>query len=132
MFATASRDKTIKIWKSASPTSQAGSPWSAIATIKLPEAVTAVEFAPALEGREGREKEHVLAAGLEDGRVFLFRCDAEKPEVWAPLGEVSRELTHVGTVNGLAWRLTKGENLQWQLASCGVDHSVRLFNINLK
>ncbi|KAF9908681.1 Elongator subunit elp2 [Linnemannia zychae] len=134
MFATGSRDKSIKIWKSASPTSAAGSPWSAIATIKLPEAVTAVEFAPALQSREeGKEgKEHVLAAGLEDGRIFLFKCSAEAPEVWTPLGEVPRELTHVGTVNGLAWRLTPGENPHWQLASCGVDHSVRLFNITFK
>ncbi|KAF9098159.1 Elongator subunit elp2 [Mortierella sp. GBA35] len=132
MFATGSRDKTIKIWKSASETSAGGSPWNAIATIKLPEAVTAVEFAPALQSREATEKEHVLAAGLEDGRVFLFRCSAAHPETWVPMGEIPRELTHVGTVNGLSWRLTKGENPQWQLASCGIDHSVRLFNISLK
>ncbi|KAH7048578.1 WD40-repeat-containing domain protein [Linnemannia elongata] len=129
LFATGSRDKTIKIWKSASETRAAGSPWTAIATIKLPEAVTAVEFAPKLEGRW---EEHVLAAGLEDGRVFLFRCDAAQPETWVALGEISRELTHVGTVNGLSWRVTKGDTPQWQLASCGVDHSVRLFNITLK
>ncbi|KAF9274929.1 Elongator subunit elp2 [Linnemannia elongata] len=88
LFATGSRDKTIKIWKSASETRAAGSPWTAIATIKLPEAVTAVEFAPKLEGRG---EEHVLAAGLEDGRVFLFRCDAAQPETWVALGEISGE-----------------------------------------
>lgn len=88
MFATGSRDKTVKIWKSASETRQAGVPWSAIATIKLTEAVTAVEFAPQLPGRDG---EHVLAVGLEDGRVFLFKCSAAQPETWVPLGEISRE-----------------------------------------
>ncbi|KAF9278599.1 Elongator subunit elp2 [Mortierella alpina] len=126
MFATGSRDKTIKIW------SQRNGAWAAIATLKLPEAVTAVEFAPQVPGREG---EHVLAAGLEDGRVFLFKALSEQPEMWAPLGEIKRELTHVGTVNGLAWRLAQdeaGSKNKLQLASGGVDHSVRLFNILLK
>ncbi|KAF9925620.1 Elongator subunit elp2 [Linnemannia zychae] len=91
MFATGSRDKTIKVWKSASPTYETGAPWNAIATIKLPEAVTAVEFAPALPSRENKEKEHVLAAGLEDGRIFLFRSSAAQPETWVPLGEIPRE-----------------------------------------
>ncbi|KAF9199367.1 Elongator subunit elp2 [Haplosporangium sp. Z 27] len=119
MFATASRDKTIKIWTV--PTCKN------IATIKLPEAVTAVEFAPHVPGRS--EGEHVLAAGLEDGRIFLFRNLADNPD-WIPLGEIKRELTHIGTVNGLSWRLNKQEG-KLQLASCGADHSVRLFNITL-
>ncbi|KAF9107093.1 Elongator subunit elp2 [Mortierella sp. AM989] len=120
MFATGSRDKTIKVWTVPACKN--------IATIKLPEAVTAVEFAPPVPGREG---EHVLAAGLEDGRIFLFKSLVAKPEEWTPLGEIKRELTHIGTVNGLSWRLNKETN-KLQLASCGVDHSVRLFNVTLK
>ncbi|KAG0206406.1 Elongator subunit elp2 [Mortierella sp. GBA30] len=129
MFATGSRDKTIKIW------SQKNGAWTAIATIKLPEAVTAVEFAPRVPGREDTQQEHVLAAGLEDGRIFLFKALSEQPDTWTPLGEIQRELTHVGTVNGLAWRQAKdeaGASSKLQLASAGVDHSVRLFNISLQ
>ncbi|KAI1308453.1 Elongator subunit elp2 [Mortierella claussenii] len=132
MFATGSRDKTIKIWATTPKTSPA---WNSIATIKLPEAVTAVEFAPVESGRETTE--HVLAAGLEDGRIFLFRASADKPEEWAALGEIKREFTHIGTVNGLAWRVVKENDEatsisnKLQLASCGVDHSLRIFNITL-
>ncbi|KAG0367962.1 Elongator subunit elp2 [Gamsiella multidivaricata] len=127
LFATGSRDKTVKIWKT--------SIWTNMTTIKLPEAVTAVEFAPSMPGREETQKEHVLAVGLEDGRIFLFRCLAEKPEEWTLLREIAREFTHAGMVNGLAWRLAKDENgalSKLQLASCGVDHSVRLFNVTLQ
>ena len=46
MFATGSRDKTVKIW------AQADGEWKNVATIKFEEAITAVEFAPALmDGR---------------------------------------------------------------------------------
>ena len=46
MFATGSRDKTVKIWVQQDET------WGCVATIKCAEAVTALEFAPAkLDGR---------------------------------------------------------------------------------
>ncbi|KAF9192097.1 Elongator subunit elp2 [Haplosporangium sp. Z 11] len=128
MFATGSRDKTIKVWSN----NNEKQAWTAIATIKLPEAVTAVEFSP-IVGQE--KKSHILAAGLEDGRIFLFTCLAEQPETWTPLGEIQRKFTHVGTVNGLAWRQAKPDDSspvsKLQLASCGVDHSVRLYNITV-
>ncbi|RUS29085.1 WD40-repeat-containing domain protein [Jimgerdemannia flammicorona] len=45
LFATGSRDKTVKIW---SQTGETSSAWSCLATIKLSEAVTAVDLAPFL------------------------------------------------------------------------------------
>ncbi|ORZ27542.1 WD40-repeat-containing domain protein [Lobosporangium transversale] len=109
LFATGSRDKTIKIW---SKTAQVTPVWNCIATIKLPEAVTAVEFAPKIPAENG-----------------------DVPEAWSSLGEIKRELTHIGTVNGLAWRLATDESAgvknKLQLASCSADHSVRLFNIRM-
>ncbi|KAF9904866.1 Elongator subunit elp2 [Lobosporangium transversale] len=135
LFATGSRDKTIKIW---SKTAQVTPVWNCIATIKLPEAVTAVEFAPKIPAENGdvvKSSDHILAAGLEDGRIFLFKATASQPEAWSSLGEIKRELTHIGTVNGLAWRLATDESAgvknKLQLASCSADHSVRLFNIRM-
>jgi len=90
MFATGSRDKTIKIWTKGANEG----PWAATATLKLPEAVTAVEFGPDLSalGLSGENTpRHVLAAGLEDGRMFLFGCSKEHPETWNSLGEIPRE-----------------------------------------
>lgn len=66
--------------------------------------------------------------------VFLLFSDFEKqyPDSYHAL--IVR-LTHVGTVNGLSWRLVKmteaGGSNKLQLASCGIDHSVRLFNITI-
>ncbi|KAG0242181.1 WD40-repeat-containing domain protein [Mortierella sp. GBAus27b] len=125
LFATGSRDKTVKIWSAATS-------WTSIATIKLPEAVTSVELAPQIPVDKGdaQKQLHVLAVGLEDGRIFVYKCLASKPEEWTLVGEIEREFTHIGTVNGLKWRLSPSNKLQ--LASCGADHSVRLFNVALK
>ncbi|KAF9161161.1 Elongator subunit elp2 [Actinomortierella ambigua] len=127
MFATASRDKTVKIWVKKDPS------WAAVATLKLPEAVTAVAFAPMVETEdEGNQSRlHLLAAGLEDGRMFVFSSEAGAPETWTPVCEVPRGLAHTGTINSLAWRTVKGEARRMQLASAGVDHSVRLFDVCL-
>src|SRR5690606_8198296 len=88
MFATGSRDKTIKIWKKTGTGAGAGagkekSAWTAIATLKLPEAVTAVEFAPAILSTTSDCNIHVLAAGLEDGRIFLFKATFTDPANWS-------------------------------------------------
>ncbi|KAG0231955.1 Elongator subunit elp2 [Actinomortierella wolfii] len=123
MFATASRDKTIKIWVKKSENEPG---WTAAATLKLPEAVTAVAFAPKVEAQNDV---HILVAGLEDGRMFVFSSKAGTPETWTPVCEIPRELTHTGTINSMAWRVVKGEANRLQLASAGVDHSVRLFDV---
>ncbi|KAG0347830.1 Elongator subunit elp2 [Podila humilis] len=85
MFATGSRDKTVKIWAKKDPANSAS--WATVASVKLPEAVTAVEFAPIVSGGN----KNVLAAGLEDGRVFLFENTVGVPETWSPLGEIERK-----------------------------------------
>lgn len=85
LFATGSRDKTVKIWSAATS-------WTSIATIKLPEAVTSVELAPLIPLAVGEDSHrHVLAVGLEDGRIFVYKCLASKPEEWTLVGEIPRE-----------------------------------------
>ncbi|TCD71349.1 hypothetical protein EIP91_011120 [Steccherinum ochraceum] len=62
IFATASRDKTVKIWSLNNLGSQK---WTAAATLKLHEAATAVALAA--EDGDGR-----IAIGLETGEILVF------------------------------------------------------------
>ncbi|KAK7049584.1 Elongator subunit elp2 [Paramarasmius palmivorus] len=60
-FATASRDKTVKIWGQDSPEK-----WSLRSTIKCPEAATAVDFMTSVGDQ------HLLAVGLETGDITIY------------------------------------------------------------
>ncbi|KAI8140023.1 WD40-repeat-containing domain protein [Fennellomyces sp. T-0311] len=114
MFATGSRDKTIKIW------TQQGETWGCVATIKCAEALTALEFAPAkLDGR------YLLAVGLENGQLQLL--SATSASEWGLWHNIDKRSCHVGVVRSLSWRI---HNEKFQLASAGEDHSVRILNVN--
>ncbi|KAJ3086386.1 Elongator subunit elp2 [Quaeritorhiza haematococci] len=71
MFATASRDKTVKIW---APASRSGNDtewkWNAVAVLKFAESVTAVDFSPS-KVQDG----HLLAVGLETGEIFVYHVN---------------------------------------------------------
>lgn len=112
-FATASRDKTIKIWSTSNLD-------TAMATLKLPEAVTAVAFAPGLVSNQ-----HVLAVGLETGQMILFQGD-EGMTKWTVLSIFDKRISHSSFIRRLTW-----EKSPLQLASCGDDHSVRIYDVNV-
>jgi elongator complex protein 2 len=59
-FATASRDKTVKLWQQ-NPNSE----WTAISTTKLAESATAVEMTNGAEGI-------LLAVGTESGAISIY------------------------------------------------------------
>ncbi|TFY83850.1 hypothetical protein EWM64_g171 [Hericium alpestre] len=61
-FATASRDKTVRIWRTKDEQKKQ---WTTSATIKLQEAATAIAFASAF-------KKNMLAIGLENGDVVIY------------------------------------------------------------
>ncbi|KAF4619125.1 hypothetical protein D9613_005202 [Agrocybe pediades] len=60
IFATASRDKTVRVWK------QSEKNWNAITTIKTPQPATAVAFYPKLGNKRW------LTIGLETGEILLY------------------------------------------------------------
>ncbi|KAH9007103.1 WD40 repeat-like protein [Lactarius hatsudake] len=64
VFATASRDKTVKIWQCLHGDF---TKWTAIADLKLPSAATAAAFAPLTDSNE-----RTLAVGLETGEILVF------------------------------------------------------------
>ncbi|TFK28799.1 elongator complex protein 2 [Coprinopsis marcescibilis] len=119
IFATASRDKTVRIWKRKSPNHNVN--WESVATLKTPEAATAVEFAP----KDGDQRLVVrLAVGLENGTVLIYSSSPGVESEWQLDSTVDSRLAHVGHIHRLAWRPSKAG--VHQLASCGEDGTLRI------
>ncbi|KAJ2228111.1 Elongator subunit elp2, partial [Coemansia sp. RSA 485] len=127
-FATASRDKTVKLWSTAAPN-------TAPITISFPESVTAIDFVP--EAVPAGSPRYALAAALESGRIFVLTAavPAEKndiPTAWSPT-ELPPSCTHVTTVNRLAWcpRSQNSDQTEWLLASASDDNTLRINFVQL-
>ncbi|KAI9098667.1 WD40-repeat-containing domain protein [Phlyctochytrium arcticum] len=126
MFATGSRDKTVKLWTRASD-----SQWSPVLLVKFAEGVTALDFAPCPIA----DNSYLLAVGLEDGSIqnMLIKKNEQGFEKVA-VSEVPLRDAHAAPVRSLQWRpviakVTGGQSLQ--LASCSEDFSVRIFAVPL-
>ncbi|WFC99549.1 Elongator subunit elp2 [Malassezia yamatoensis] len=116
-FATASRDKTVKVWRLGDVD---GHRYDAVTTITLDDAAMSVAF-----GNQNR-----LAIGLERGDVLIYSANEERTS-WTCSIALPRH--HTGAVNQLAFR----PNGAWQdvynvvpymLLSCGTDGCVRLIS----
>ncbi|XP_068642219.1 elongator complex protein 2 [Aristolochia californica] len=120
-FATGSRDKTVKIWAVENESSV--KQLMVLPTFK--SSVTALSWV----GLDRSRNSGFLAVGLEDGLI----------EVWTLSGGVSALkvvrfdplLCHVSTVHRLTWRKAEVDEGcgSIELASCGADHSVRVFQV---
>ncbi|KAJ1926862.1 Elongator subunit elp2 [Tieghemiomyces parasiticus] len=154
-FATGSRDKTVKIWHQGPPSlntrgddndqSDKHVAWTCVATLKLPEAVTAVDFGPLVQGSSQNAPTYLLAVGQEDGRITLVRSCPPKDttevasgpawEIWTALDDW---ICPAGFVSQLAWRRTEtgsdpitAAETPLQLACSSHDNSVRIFTLRL-
>lgn len=83
-----------------------------------------------------------LAVGMESGLIELWSLSMKRNDdgssvtaagvAAAAVVKLDPFMCHVSAVNRLAWKNTKNENSRnMQLASCGADHSVRVFEINV-
>jgi WD40 repeat protein len=154
LFATGGRDKRVKLWTVSGGTSASFSDASATATganetssvtvsmsRELPvfgAAVTAVAFAL----RRWSGARLVLATGLEDGRILIWA--GASPQSWAAVASVAPNDCHAAAIRAMSWQ----PQLSWgggeggkeddeacdrmTLASCGGDHSVRLFGVLMR
>jgi elongator complex protein 2 len=116
LLATAARDKRVKIWMRTGDNR-----WATVARFSFKSAATACAFSPA-DG--DASSSHTLAIGLESGvvalAVFSVADDGEsKTDSLTPLPV---ELTHCDAVRRIRWRNAS------QLATCSLDHSVRIFS----
>ncbi|XP_071696930.1 elongator complex protein 2 isoform X2 [Rutidosis leptorrhynchoides] len=132
-FATGSRDKTVKIWAVQKDNSCA----QLIMTLPtFKTSVTALSWA----GLDRKNNDGVLAVGLESGLIELWSISLRKSEqdlaVLVPKASLIIQfdtfMCHVSPVNRLAWRNAEknDDSDSMQLASCGADHCVRIFNVS--
>ncbi|GFN75662.1 elongator complex protein 2 [Plakobranchus ocellatus] len=134
-FLTASRDKTMSVWSVDTVSQSQQSEESVLkpaASLTLPDAVTAVSAAPvAFKGER-----YMMATGLESGHVSIHLWSAGKESgSWSTLISLTQSEAHHKTVTRLAFRPQLGrlgykdDKGYLQLASCGLDHAVRVYDL---
>ncbi|CAI0447363.1 unnamed protein product [Linum tenue] len=133
-FATGSRDKTVKIWTVV----DSKDPWvKQIATLpQFSSSVTAVSWF----GIDRQRDNGLVAVGMENGLIELWsitvrrNIDSGGSSASAALAiRLDPTMCHVSPVNRLSWRSREKseDSRSVQLASCGADHCVRIFEVNL-
>lgn len=115
-FATASRDKTVKLWTvgGAKPP----------VTLSFPEPVVSVDFMPS--------SRFVLAVQLEGGRLFILKSkgSAIPPTEWQPM-EVPPQHTSGGSSSRISWRPPPATGGQQLLALGSDDLCVRIISVKI-
>lgn len=133
-FATGSRDGKIGIWGNITRSESEPTKVDLLANLELPkESVTALAFSPVLI-----KNFHLLAIGLEIGTIHLYRYfGAEIENLWVVF---QGELGHHLSIKRLAFRPKLGrsgvnkekeDSNVIQLASCGSDHILKIFDVYL-
>ncbi|NXG38035.1 ELP2 protein, partial [Dromaius novaehollandiae] len=142
-FITGSRDKKVIIWGQCdlSETTE----WNMLDSIKpcstvldAGDSVTAVSISHVLTP-DGR---YIVAVGLECGKINLhtWKQSGQEPALadWTKCVEMDNSQSHALAVKRLCWRHHEGRagrydqnSSKWlQLASCGADHCVKIFDVN--
>lgn len=122
-FATGSRDGKVAVWtKTGEAQDSSLRDYQCVSHLNLPptSSVTALSFAHN-KFKDG----YLLAVGLESGLIRLFKFDGASFEDLFVLAESTG---HHLCVNKLEFRPCTNE---FQLASCGNDHLVRIYDIKL-
>ncbi|KAL7240340.1 hypothetical protein ACSBR2_006067 [Camellia fascicularis] len=128
-FATGSRDKTVKIWAII----EKGSSVKQLMTLpQFNSSVNALSWV----GLDRPSNHGFLAVGMETGLIELWSLFVNRTEEHATaslIKQLDPLMCHVSTVHRLAWRNSEKSlgSRTVQLASCGADHSVRVFEVHL-
>ncbi|KAI1432634.1 WD40-repeat-containing domain protein [Xylaria sp. CBS 124048] len=116
-FATAGRDKAVKIWRRA----ETGPDISCVTTIQETHPVTAIDF----RGQVDRDGRLVLAVGTEAGKISIHTLDSTSLAVLSSFA-LRPELCLAKPVLQLAWRPQADSS---ELAVAGEDGSLRVYRI---
>ncbi|XP_061992695.1 elongator complex protein 2 [Rosa rugosa] len=128
-FATGSRDKTVKIWTFGKDSSV-----KLLATLpQFSSSVTALSWA----SLDSKKNNGLLAVGMENGLIELWSLSVNRTNDGLAAGVLAALVVrfdplmcHVSSVSRLAWRKRRYEDCSSiQLASCGADHCVRVFEV---
>ncbi|RMZ87222.1 hypothetical protein DV736_g5551, partial [Chaetothyriales sp. CBS 134916] len=127
-FATAGRDRSIKIWQG--PRFDDASEFSLGSEIKRKAAVTAVDF-----NCDQEEEYAILAAGEDDGTISIHLFSIDDPTKVIKTVDLPVHLCPSKAVNRLAWRgnwvRRCGEGVGMQLAVASADSSLRVFRVDI-
>lgn len=138
MFATGSRDGTIKLWNLETEGDNLGL-HRGYEFEAFPCGVTALAFAPTecyvSEGSHSNAQ--YLAIGFEDGSVQLYKglSEVKRWDTWDLVSTLSYHDSHCSSVTRLSWRPqssisnTGPNEVAGQLSSCSSDGSVRIYNV---
>ncbi|KAJ6614307.1 WD40-repeat-containing domain protein [Mycena sp. CBHHK59/15] len=115
IFATASRDKTVKIWERG-PEQK----WRVVEVIKTKEAATAVDFSPLDSLNQRVTFARYLAIGMETGAILVYSNVGVTTSHWRLEHTFDFNSAHVSHVHRLSWRPTS-RDVPKELASCSED-----------
>lgn len=123
IFATAGRDKSIKVWQVRNESIECK------ATIPSRSSVTAVSFLPSIHNGV-----LFLAAGEDNGKLSIHQIKEDTIEP-SPLINFDRDQSPSKTVTELAWRplsrtAEKEDEVTFELAVASEDTSIRIYNIS--
>ena len=120
-FATGSRDGKVAIWSKADVTDDSSlKEYRSVATLDLPQSsITALAFA-----QKHLSTDYLLAVGVECGLIHLYKFHGTTFEL---LRTLNHSEAHHNTVNKLEFR---PESENFQLASCGADTFVKIYNMD--
>ncbi|XP_014636836.1 PREDICTED: elongator complex protein 2 isoform X2 [Ceratotherium simum simum] len=139
-FFTGSRDKKVVVWGEcdSSDDSMEHSIGPCSSVLDVGGAVTAVSVCPVLN----LSQRYVVAVGLECGKICLYtwRKTDQVPEIndWTHCVETSQSQSHTLAIKKLCWKNCNGKTEQneaggaeWlHFASCGEDHTVKMYKVN--
>jgi len=126
VFATAGRDKLVKIWVSGK---EEGEGFGLGLALSQEHPVTALDFWPAPRA----DGTLLLAVGTETGRLFVLSVKVGEDGVVTVTETVQlrHELCLPKAVMQLAWRLVKEKEGKKELAVAGEDGSLRIYTISV-
>jgi elongator complex protein 2 len=121
VFATAGRDKSVKIWQKSEET------FVSKTTIPLTSAVSAIAFLPTTY-----KGSFIIAAGEDSGVISIHRVAADTFEA-THIVTIDKEIAPSKTITQLSWRPVLGETEhkdQFELAVASEDTSTRIYAIS--
>ncbi|KAH8367125.1 hypothetical protein KR084_001812 [Drosophila pseudotakahashii] len=123
-FVTSSRDGKVVAWKKGEDSKESSlNGWQAAGVLDLKnESITAVAFSSSY--LNGADETYILALGTETGLIKIYQLVRGE---WKLLSDLNKSQAHHLTVRRLQFR----PGSQHQLASCGEDHLVRIYDIKL-
>ncbi|KAI9923561.1 hypothetical protein AWENTII_000528 [Aspergillus wentii] len=122
VFATAGRDKSVKLWQMV-----AGS-FACKSTISLTSSVTAISFLPTV-----LKNSFLIAVGLDNGEVSIHQIAVDGSET-TPIVTVDRLVSPSKGITQLSWRPAASKDPQqeckFELAVASEDTSARIYTIS--